>query len=308
MLKAYSYIENDSLDQNIIDEPIYMAERKIISRFTAENPNQKNNTPCIFCNGETGRFDIIEGVYYQRCKTCYSIFAEVPDDVINRCKDFQPLIDFRNSNDYQNSASEKRDFIWNDFLFWLEYRLVRYIQKKSPLDIIDVRNHYMVFAEKIKKASFCGSYNSAETADVVLFLDQFRCLSSPMKTLSELRRMLKENGILIMNVRVGSGFDVLALKGHLYSIYPYETILLPSTDGLCNILDIAGFEIMEISTPGTLDIKHVLINKEKLDESDMFIHYLLYKSDNSILTEFQRFLQKSGMSSHARVIARKRPC
>ena len=307
MLKAYSYIENAHLDSGIIDRHILAREKQIISEFTVNNPTPKIETPCVICGGVTKEFAVIDEICYQRCNYCRSIFAKVENETIERYKAYQPLVDFRSSGEYQSSAAERREGIWEDLLFWLKYRLARYMRKNSELDVIDIDNRYCALAEKIKHAGFCGGYNITETADVVLFLEQFRCLPDPTETLSKLRRMLNDNGILVMNMRVGGGFDVLTLKGCTGSIFPYETILLPSTEGLGVILKNTGFDVLEVSTPGALDIEHVLQNKEHVDEDDLFVNYLLSKTDKSILAEFQRFLQKSGMSSHARVIARKRP-
>ncbi|MCL2226743.1 MAG: hypothetical protein FWB97_03835 [Oscillospiraceae bacterium] len=306
MLKAYSYIENEQLDSGIVDRQIFDKERQIILEFALNNPTPKMEKNCVFCNGATKDFATIDNVFYQRCKACFSIFANVDAELLKRYKAYEPLVDFRSSSEYQNSAAERRKEIWNDFLFWLEYRVARHLRKTSALDVIDVGNFYNAFSEKVKKATFCGSYNTAKAADIVLFLDHFRCLADPMDTLVDFWHKLKDDGILVMGVRVGSGFDIITLKDRLYSIYPYETLLLPSTEGLSIMLNSSGFDVLEISTPGTLDVEFVLQNKEFLDESDLFVHYLLNKTDQSILAEFQRFLQKSGMSSHARIIARKR--
>ena len=306
MLKAYSSMGKDYLDSGIIDKAVFDKEKQLILEFSAMNPTPKVHVPCFFCEAETKWFDVIDEVHYQRCTDCFSIFACVSNEIAQRYKAYQPLIDFRNSKEYQVSAAERRAGIWDDLLFWLEFRLARFMDKSFELDVLDVGNHYNAFAERIKGANFCGSYNTAETADVVLFFDKFRCLSNPAETLSELHLMLKENGLLVMNLRVGSGFDVLTLKGCKDILTPYEVICLPSIEGLGIVLGKIGFEILETSSTGTLDVRYVKQNMESLNDDDLFVNYLMNKSDNSTLAEFQRFLQKSGMSSHARVIARKR--
>jgi hypothetical protein len=307
MLKAYSFIENEHMDSGIVDRNISNKEHWLISEFVTMNPASKVELPCVFCAFETKEFDIIDNTYYQRCKSCYSIFASVEDEIVEHYIAYKPLVDFRNSIEYQASAAERRAGIWSELLFWLEFRIARYMNNSTAVDIIDVGNRYLALSRKIKQAKFCKSYNKVKTADVVLFIDQFRCLTNPTEKLLELRDMLSNNGLLVMNMRVGSGFDVLTLKGCKGSVFPYEVICLPSIEGLEIILHRAGFDILEVSTPGSLDIEHVMQNKMNIDEDDLFVQYLINKADNHTLTEFQRFLQKSGMSSHARVIARKRP-
>ena len=128
----------------------------------------------------------------------------------------------------------------------------------------------------------------------------------PLNFRMRLKKDLKKGGILILNTRLGSGFDILTLKGSMDSIFPYEHIMLPSRRGLEMILDKAGYELLEITTPGTRDMESVLKNKERVEESNFFIKYLLKTADRSTLADFQKFLQKSGMSSFAQVVAKVR--
>ena len=67
-----------------------------------------------------------------------------------------------------------------------------------------------------------------------------------------------------------------------------------------------GFEILEITTPGVMDVKYVLDSKDRLDDRENFVRYLLEESSQAMLQEFQRFLQKGCLSSFVCVIARKR--
>lgn len=307
MLKAYSYVEREHLGADFIDKVILEKEKRIIADFVMHNPCEKRETPCIVCSGATKDFATIDGVCYLRCSDCLSIFAPIDDEMLNSYRAYMPLTEFRNSDEYQNSITENRSVLWDDLLFWIEYRLARYMPNRTDYDIVDVRNRHFGLAERIKRSDFTRSYNASETGDVVIFFDQLRCQSNPIAALVELRAKLKDGGLLILNASVGSGFDVLTLKGGCRNIYPYEVIFLPSAEGLGIILEKAGFEALEISTPGTLDVENILENKGCLSQDDLFANYLFNKMDKSILAEFQRFLQKCGMSSHARVIAKKSP-
>jgi len=306
MLKAYSYIESEYLDPGIVDRSVFSIERKIIAEFTANNPTPEVLSNCVFCGGFANVFISKESVSYQRCSQCFSIFANVDDEIINRYKIYAPLMQFRNSPEFQNSAVKRRQDIWNDLLFWLEFRFARYLHGEPALKIINIGNRFNHLAEMIKNSSFCGSYNDSEPADVVLYFDQFRCLANPIRALTEIRGLLRDSGLLVMNMTVGSGFDILALRDKSENFLPYEVVLLPSTEGVEHLLNKAGFDVLEMSTPGALDVQHVELSKDALGASDLFVQYLINKTDRSTHAEFQRFLQKSGMSSHARVIAKKR--
>lgn len=72
------------------------------------------------------------------------------------------------------------------------------------------------------------------------------------------------------------------------------------------ILEEAGFQLLEITTPGTRDMESVLRNQERIEESNFFVKYLMRVADKRTLADFQRFLQKSGLSSFAQVVAKVR--
>lgn len=82
--------------------------------------------------------------------------------------------------------------------------------------------------------------------------------------------------------------------------------MLPSRKGLEKILQDAGFELLEITTPGTRDMESVLRNKDRIEDGNFFVKYLLNTADKSVLSDFQQFLQKSGLSSFAQVVAKVR--
>ncbi len=68
-----------------------------------------------------------------------------------------------------------------------------------------------------------------------------------------------------------------------------------------------GFEIVELSTPGQLDVelvKNSLKNDKNINLS-RFMSYLIEKRDEYVHRSFQEFLQRNNLSSHVRIAARK---
>ena len=55
-----------------------------------------------------------------------------------------------------------------------------------------------------------------------------------------------------------------------------------------------------------IHVKYVLDSREKLDDRESFVRYLLDESSQPMLQEFQRFLQKGCLSSFVCVIAKKK--
>ena len=170
----------------------------------------------------------------------------------------------------------------------------------------------------IKESSLCAEYNLRSSilrgdentikdgaADIVFYLDQMQKDPNPVEKLSTIMNILSKNGLLFLGTRAGSGFDILTLKGKNEKIFPYEHITLPSVKGLTSMLEKVGLNVLEITTPGVMDVSYVLDSINHLDDREGFVKYLLEESDEGILHEFQRFLQKGCLSSFVRVVACK---
>jgi hypothetical protein len=86
-------------------------------------------------------------------------------------------------------------------------------------------------------------------------------------------------------------------------IFVPEHLNLLSIRGLELLIDRVGMEVVELSTPGQLDIELV----EQASKHDptlilpRFIDYLIKERGDRAHQEFQAFLQKHRLSSHVRV-------
>lgn len=274
---------------------------------------------CPVCGQQGSYFYSKWRVDYLCCTGCKSVYAVYDEETVEAYQKDDELLELRRSREYQQEITDNRQNVWEDFLEWIEVRAFRFMGRNKNLDIVDYGNRYEGYADVIRKASICGKYDLRESilpggedriesgeADLVLYLDQMQQELHPSERMSELRDCLKEDGLLILNTRAGSGFDIITLKEKNSRIYPYEHILLPSVKGLVAFLERNGFEVLEITTPGVMDVKYVSDSIEGLDCSESFVRYLLEESSQFMLQEFQRFLQKACLSSFVSVIARKR--
>ncbi|MBQ6567009.1 MAG: hypothetical protein IJL80_08120 [Treponema sp.] len=214
--------------------------------------------------------------------------------------------------------TESRQEVWREFLEWVEVRTFRFLGRNRNLSIVDVGNRLMGLVKMTKESNICGRYELRDSicsaacdkinigeADVVFYNDVIKTEFEPRKRLQEIKRCMKDDGLIFVGFRAGSGFDVITLKERNTRISPYEHILLPSVQGITKLLEDCGFDILEITAPGVMDVKYVLDDFDKLDEDDEFVRQLLTGYSETTLLEFQRFLQKNCMSSFVRVIARK---
>ena len=71
------------------------------------------------------------------------------------------------------------------------------------------------------------------------------------------------------------------------------------------ILEEVGFKVLEITTPGILDMQYIEKQEEHIPQEQIFQRYLLNMKDKRLLERMQIFLQSNNLSSYMRIVAKK---
>lgn len=131
---------------------------------------------------------------------------------------------------------------------------------------------------------------------------------SPHHFLAEACRKLAPGGLLFFTTRTISGFDLQVLWGKAPYIFVPEHLNLLSIEGIKLLVERLGLELVEVSTPGQLDLEFVQRTAASDDTVELprFVRYLIEERDALAHADFQEFLQKHRLSSHVRVAARKK--
>lgn len=160
---------------------------------------------------------------------------------------------------------------------------------------------------KIIDGDFTKNLNEIN-ANAVSALGVIDRVFSPEKFLNTAKSLLLNGGLLFLTTSTISGFDLQVLWDKSKSIFPPDRINLLSIEGLTTLFEKNGFEIIELSTPGQLDVELVknALNENKDIELPRFISYLLNNREENTLRSFQEFLQYFKLSSHVRIAARKK--
>ncbi len=325
MFTAFNYYEPEEenrVRREIKDSALFGRELEIAKEFVESKRKLIHGRvkDCPFCNSDhVSLFYEKWGIDYLRCDKCYSVFADIDKSDVQGYKELSEMVELRTSKEYQEKASVNRKQMWNELFDWLKFRTYRYLGKNTGLDIIDYGTRYEGLVEELKASDLCEKYelrnsilnlkremseDNINLADIILCLDYIQQESEPVNFLKSIKQYLKENGLLFLSTRVGSGFDILTLKGNNRNVFPYEHIMMPSKEGIKIMLEEAGFELLEITTPGTFDWNYVKSNRKGLSEGEDFLHYFMDTATPSMEAEFQRFLQQSGMSSYAQIVAK----
>src|SRR5439155_24285794 len=102
-------------------------------------------------------------------------------------------------------------------------------------------------------------------------------------------------------------FDTPVLWTRTVYLYPPDRTNCFSLRGVEMLLTRAGFELLEVSTPGVLDVEIVRAHVER-DAGIPLSRFEreLLAGDDQVHSAFQTFLQQNGMSSFARMVARRK--
>ena len=117
---------------------------------------------------------------------------------------------------------------------------------------------------------------------------------------------LEPDGVVLVTCPNIRGFETLML-GRESGAVDHEHINLFHPDSLSLLFERCGFELLEVSTPGELDVDIVRRALESNDVTgDVLGPVLAMCIDDSRGESFQRFLSANRMSSNLRVAARRR--
>lgn len=159
--------------------------------------------------------------------------------------------------------------------------------------------------------ALCASAGLAVHADdprglaAVSAFSQLERQFAPGAYVARLAAMLAPGGMLFLTTRSGSGFDVQVLWESDPAVIVPEHLNLVTVEGMRVLLERAGLRVVELSTPGQLDIETVARAVEHGAPAPRFVEYLLSQRGAAAREDFQEFLQRHHLSSHLRVAAVK---
>jgi hypothetical protein len=159
--------------------------------------------------------------------------------------------------------------------------------------------------EPCARAGFTVFESDPEGLAAVSAFSQLERQFAPEAFLQRLAAMVAPGGIVFLTTRSASGFDLQALWERDPAIIVPEHLNLPTVEGMRALVERAGLRIMELSTPGQLDVEAVERAAQAGGALPRFVHYMLTQRGQAAREDFQAFLQRHHLSSHLRVAAVK---
>ena len=299
------------------------------------------NIPCPAC-GSYDNFSQFEklGFTYVECSVCGTLFVNPRPiaDSFSRYYSDSASVEFWATHFYKQTEDSRRERIIKPKALLVADILKKYKRPESaPLCIVDIGAGYGIFCEEIRKtldsnARIIAIEPASALHDVCVskgistinrFLEDTKreelpcshitCATSfellehiydPGIFIKACHSILDRNSLFIITTLNWEGFDLQMLGGRSKSIHPPHHINFFTPHSIQLLLKRYGFEILDISTPGQLDVN--IVAKQLTDVNCVFIKKLLINCNDLQKEKIQKFLQESLMSSHMMVVARKK--
>lgn len=329
--------ESEIRPEALFNQYLALTERDTVA-FFGNAP--RLSIPCPACGNESFLPQFTKlGFSYVECSNCRTLFVTPrPNaEAFSAYYTDSPSVRFWATHFYKETEKARRELIIRPKARMVQSLLKKYLSSsiQQPV-VIDIGAGYGVFCEELASLpdtsfSIMGIEPAVSLQDVCRdkkievipkFLEDVskddlkggNCaaatsfellehLYNPGQFIRHCHTLLADQGILILTTLSWDGFDLQVLREKSRSISPPHHINFFTPHSLQLLLESNGFTILEVTTPGKLDVD--IVTKQLPDVTCNFIRILISSGDPHTREKFQEFLQSSLLSSHMMIVARK---
>ena len=321
-------IHNEEFERKVVELTI-----SDIRRLT-EKYNEFIESYCPACQGDKHCFYYSNfGLNFVQCVNCGTVF-------LNPCPNEKIILEYLNNSEGlkywrenmpESVVRNRKEKLYTDRISYISLQILKYnITMNKFIDIGGGRGEFIeqmqkmnLFFEKniiiepqplsiniTNTEVFNGTfekYRSNEKADLITAFEVIEHIVNPDKFMENVRINLSDEGIFILSTPNVGGFETVTLKEKSHSCW-FDHVRLYNTESLKLLLNRNGFEVIEITTPGELDVEivHRIYLKNELDILNNYALKYLMEDGYKYKDEFQNYLVKNKLSSHIKCIAKKK--
>lgn len=265
-------------------------------------------------------FGTVEEFEYLRCPGSGSVFlADLPSPEAWRHL-LSAVSRYRHSPEtfHAGIVQTRKEHVYGPKLEWVRNTLrMQRLEQQPVLEVVTPPSEFTAMLEG------CGAFSSVTTCHemelimsphpvdrapfgtAVLFESLDR-VDDPVALLTTVKALLAPGGLIFVTALVSTGFDMVVLGLNNLYWYPPDRTNCFSLRGLQQLLRQADFSLLEVSTPGVLDVEIVQAHwrRDPTLALSSFERQLL-TAEKPSQDAFQTFLQQHRMSSFARIIGKK---
>lgn len=287
---------------------------------------------CTACTSEVVSHGEIEGLEYVRCPACESIFLCQIASPSEWERLLRKVAEYRHSPSAFHSGiiQSRYENVYAPKLEWIESTLrLQDVARPRVMEVVTPPCEFTALLERSGSFAEVFSVNEMElvrdgTRDnrqegrtgvegagfgrvqAAILLESLDRVDDPVALLRGTWKHLSDGGLLFVTALVRSGFDMTVLGLRNLYLYPPDRANCFTLRGLELLLSRVGFTLLEVSTPGVLDVEIVqghLRHDPSLPLSAFERQLMVVDSETR--ATFQSFLQQHGLSSFGRIVARK---
>lgn len=322
--------EEEIRPQRIFDEYLRLAREDTNTYF---GDVEKVSGNCPACDVVGVPAFVKYGFKYESCPHCLTLFVNPRPvaEAFSRYYIESPSSKFWASTFYKETAEARRDKLWKPKARLIRDTLVRYGAGHHTL--VDIGGGFGLFAEEIR--DLCGQapvviepgpHLAAVCREKSLpviqkFLEQvlpedlpagpkafvsfelFEHLHDPAEFLTQLNGLMVSGDLFIFTTLSGSGVDIQALWEDSKSVTPPHHLNFLNPRATTLLLARMGFETLEVTTPGKLDVDILVNNSSSI--KDRFWKTFIATATDAEKSQWQQMIAASGWSSHMMAVCRK---
>lgn len=270
------------------------------------------------------------GFSYRQCPDCLTLYVSPrpPAESINRYYREADSVKYWASTFYQETAEARREKLWRP-----KARMVREVLNRigaAEHALIDIGGGYGIFAEEYQALtgatvtvvepgpalanacrakrlnvveSFLESLSSEALptgARAFASFELFEHLHDPALFLRHLRRLMCPGDAFLFTTLSGTGLDIQVLWEQSKSVSPPHHLNFFNPHSVRLLLEAEGLKVIEISTPGKLDMDILCNNRDLI--RDRFWRALTQQFNDDDKERWQSFIADNGYSSHMMVL------
>jgi hypothetical protein len=274
------------------------------------------------------------GLQYNECKGCGTLYISPRPsgtEIVHYYKESPARFLWRNELSKSTDKTRKEKII-KPRLEWIEESTREYLE--NPRHYADINTEQQAYVDEIKKSNiftqktlinpfleiasekagvqvFNGSLDTLDiknTVDVISLFEVTDHTPEINLLFQKVSQWLKPGGLCFVTSILISGFDFQVLWDKSENLFPPDRLNVFSVRGLNDLFKRHGFECLEFSTPGILDLENV--KRTATHNSGLplprFIKNLISSGEDKLEQSFQEFLQANLLSSYARIVIRKK--
>ena len=324
--------EEDIRPVKIFDEYLELAKTDTQNYFA---DSEKENINCPAC-GRKGDYVFSKNNFkYDECSYCFTLYVNPrpTSAALDRYYTEAPSVEFWATTFYKETAEARRQHLWKP----KAHQIVSIVNNNNKNDdiytVIDIGGGYGIFAEEIQKiaqcdtiviepgpklAEICRSKNIKviqkflnkvnldelpDSKKVFTSFELFEHLHCPKDFLKDVHNIMSKGDIFIFTTLSGTGADISILRENSKSVSPPHHLNFFNPKSIPILLKEIGFEEIEITTPGKLDLDILKKNINFID--DKFWKYFLSIASDRNLEIMQKAIQDTLSSSHIMVTCQK---